>query len=392
MEVIYILSLLVQSVVWFNLVFPILLLTGTVLRKRSKSQPAVQQENVEADYAIIITAYGQASQVPSVLGSIEGLRYDNYRVYVVADNCDVSMLTSTEKVAILVPDVVLANNVKSHFYAIDRFDRAHERLVIIDSDNLVHPELLWELNRCFDQGYRAVQGLRAAKNLDTLYACLDAARDIYYHYFDGKKLFEAGSSATLSGSGMAFDVQLYRESLGSGAVAGAGFDKFLQFSIVSRGLRIAFAEKAIVYDEKTANQDLLVKQRARWISTWIRYFSLGFTLVGKGLHNVSLNQFLFGLVLLRPPLFIFLILSVLLAASSLFISSALFLGWVLGFICFVAGFVISLVKSNADQRIIRSLYGIPGFVFHQLRALVQASRPKTLTVATRGEEQKTESK
>jgi hypothetical protein len=47
-------------------------------------------------------------------------------------------------------------------------------------------------------GFAAVQGERKAKNLDTTYACLDAARDIYYHFYDGKLLFHIGSSATLA--------------------------------------------------------------------------------------------------------------------------------------------------------------------------------------------------
>ncbi|MFX4827802.1 glycosyltransferase, partial [Acinetobacter baumannii] len=91
---------------------------------------------------------------------------------------------------------------------INRFKRPHERLTIIDSDNIIDPDYLQALNVYFDKGFKAVQGLRDAKNIDTTVAALDAARDIYYHYYDGKLLFEVGSSATLSGSGMAFTVSL----------------------------------------------------------------------------------------------------------------------------------------------------------------------------------------
>ncbi len=77
----------------------------------------------------------------------------------------------------------------------------------------------------FKQGYQAVQGIREAKNLDSTYACLDAAQDIYYHFYDGKVLFGAGSSATLAGSGMAFSTALYETVLGHLDVAGASFDK-----------------------------------------------------------------------------------------------------------------------------------------------------------------------
>ncbi|MFX8758778.1 glycosyltransferase, partial [Acinetobacter baumannii] len=88
------------------------------------------------------------------------------------------------------------------------------------------------LNEMFNKGFSAVQGERKAKNLNTTFACLDAARDIYYHFYDGKILFEAGASATLAGSGMAFTVELYKQCLEKSNVSGAGFDKVLQKEIV----------------------------------------------------------------------------------------------------------------------------------------------------------------
>src|SRR5690606_39615546 len=129
-----------------------------------------------------------------------------YLIYVVADKCDMTHLRFDDpRVVVLVPPATLANNVASHFYAINHFRRPHNVLAIFDSDNLVHPEFVNECNFRFNQGYAAVQGLRAAKRTDTLYASLDAARDIYYHFYDGEVLFGLGSSATLAGPGMAFN-------------------------------------------------------------------------------------------------------------------------------------------------------------------------------------------
>lgn len=376
--------LIIQLLIGYHLVFPIGLLLFSKLRSVfvSKQSSFAKSKN-EGDYAVIVTAYGQATQLPEVLESLLQLHYSNYLIYVVADNCDVSGLAiSDERVVVLSPETVLASNTRSHFYAINRFVRPHERLVIIDSDNLVDPELLTELNVFFDQGFQAVQGVREAKNLDTTYACLDGARDVYYHYYDGKILFGAGSSATLAGSGMAFTVDLYKQSLGHLDVQGAGFDKVLQSEILNRNLRIAFAPKAIVYDEKTTGTEQLVNQRARWINTWFRYFSFGLGLTGKGIFNLSLNQFLFGLVLLRPPLFIFLALSVLLAFINIWINPLVSALWVGGLILFVVGFFIALLNSDTDPRIYKSLVNIPRFVFYQIRALFKVKRANQHSVAT----------
>src|SRR5690606_37987863 len=193
---------------------------------------------------------------------------NNYHVYVVADNCDISNLNIIDRrVSLLRPELTLASNTKSHFYAIDHFIRDHDILTIIDSDNLVDSQYINELNVFFSQGFGAVQGVRQAKNLNTRIACLDAARDLYYNFYDGKVLFTLGSSSTLAGSGMAFKTTLYRQCLEYLEISGAGFDKVLQAQLVLRNERIAYADKAIVFDEKTVESGQLVNQRSRWFNT-----------------------------------------------------------------------------------------------------------------------------
>ncbi|MFY7651213.1 MAG: glycosyltransferase [Chitinophagaceae bacterium] len=373
-----------QILIGFHLVFPIIILFIYIIRRGFTTKISTQpQQNKEADYAIIVTAYEQTHTLPPVIDSILQLNYSNYLIYIVADKCDVTNLHfESDKVIILRPPQTLASNTRSHFYAINNFKRNHERLTIIDSDNLVDSNYLNELNTYFNAGFKAVQGERKAKNLDTTYACIDAARDIYYHFYDGEILFEAGSSATLAGSGMAFTVQLYKDCLGHLDITGAGFDKVLQNAIVSRKERIAFTKKAIVYDEKTSQSDQLVKQRARWINTWFKYNKFGFGLLAKGLANLNLNQWLFGLVLLRPPLFLFLLAGVLLTMVNLFINPTLFYIWLAGFLCFVLGFILAVFRKDTDPKIIQSLWGIPKFVFYQVLSLLKARKANQYSVAT----------
>ena len=370
-----------QLLIGYNLVFPFLLFI--IYLFKSKEKINVDSSIVEADYAIIVTAYEQTHTLPPVIDSLLKLKYSNYLIYIVADKCDVSNLKfDDDRVIVLRPEETLGSNTRSHFYAIHRFKRNHERLTIIDSDNLVETDYLSKLNPYFDAGFEAVQGERKAKNLDTTVACVDAARDVYYHYFDGKILFAVGSSATLAGSGMAFTVELYRKCLEHLDITGAGFDKVLQKEILSRKYRIAFTKEAIVYDEKTSRSDQLVKQRSRWINTWFRYFTFGFQLIAKGVINFNWNQFLFGFILLRPPLFIFLILSFLLMITNVFFDPFVAFIWLIGFILFAGGFFIALLNSNTDRRIYRSLGGIPTFIFYQVLSLLKVRKANKHSVAT----------
>jgi cellulose synthase/poly-beta-1,6-N-acetylglucosamine synthase-like glycosyltransferase len=380
MDIIYTLFIVIQVLIGVHLFTPLILCLFKFFNKQSITDKSA---GTDFDYAVIVTAYQQTTLIPMVVDSILKANYTNYIIYVVADNCDVSELNFTDnKVVVLKPEQVLASNTKSHFYAIDRFQRDHEIITIIDSDNLVHPEYFIELNKFFTAGYTSVQGVRAAKNLNTPYACLDEAGDIFYRLIDRKLLFEAGSSAALSGSGMAFTTKVYRDCLEHTPIMGAGFDKILQYEILNRGYKIAFAENAIVYDEKTSKTGQLVNQRSRWLNTWFKYFFLGLNLFGKSIVNFNLNQGLFSLMLLRPPLFILLILSATFFVLDLFFIPLFTIYWLLGAIVFIVSVFSALKYFKADKRIYSSLKNAHKFMYYQVLALLKVRKANKISVAT----------
>ncbi|MES2826857.1 MAG: glycosyltransferase [Bacteroidota bacterium] len=382
MGVPYYLWITLQILVGYNLVFPFFLYVVWKIVPKTKSS---NSNNAQLDYGIIVTAYEQIHTLPAVVASILKLNYENYLVYIVADKCDITTLVFNDpRVIVLRPPLTLASNTKSHKYALENFKRNHDCITIIDSDNLVDKDYLTELNMVFSKGYSAVQGVREAKNLNTTYACLDAARDIYYHFYDGKLLFEVGSSATLAGSGMGFKTKLYEEFLEENQVSGAGFDKVLQAWLLKKQYQIAFCETAVVFDEKTTMSAQLVQQRSRWINTWFKYFSFGFKIFGLGLKNLNWNQLLFGVVLLRPPLFLFLIASMILLFINVvtFNFFAVFV-WGLSFFLFVFFFLFSLSRYKTDPRIYKSLINIPNFIFFQILSLLKARKANKISVATK---------
>jgi len=375
--------LTVQFLVGYNLLLPFCLYICWLLFVGKKNN--IQDSPVaEADFAVIVTAYKQTQLLPAVVKSLLNMHYANYKIYIVADNCDISDLNFPDsRVILLRPAETLASNTRSHQYALDHFMREHELVTIIDSDNIVDENYLTELNRFFAKGFKAVQGLRAAKNLDSTISRLDAARDIYYHFYDGQVLFELGSSATLAGSGMAFTHQLYRSFLSRHDVDGAGFDKVLQSFIVGQDLQIAFTHNAVVYDEKTSQTEQLVHQRSRWINTWFKYFKLGFSILFSGVKNFSRNQSIFGLILLRPPLFMFLLLAVFCCFINVVLGSWLIaLIWIVSLLIFVLSFYISLSYSATDKRIYSSLINIPKFIFYQLISLMKSRQANKISVST----------
>lgn len=381
MIVFFVFWIIIQFMVGYHLILPLLLYPFYLFNKKKEKE--VTMENIENDYAIIVTAYQQTTLLPEVIDAILKLNYSSFLVYIVADNCDISNLhIDDERIILLKPENVLKSNVKSHFYAINNFKRDHQFLTIVDSDNLVDAEYLNELNRFFYKGYLAVQGVREAKNLNSTYACLDAASDIYYRFIDRELLYGLGSSAALSGSGMAFTTQLYKDCLENKMVEGAGFDKVLQVQIQKRNLKVAFAKKAIIYDGKTSKADQLVKQRARWINTWFKYAGLGYNLITLGLKNKSWNQFIYGIFFSRPPLFILLLLSLIFLVINLFIYPWMSIIWFAIIMSFFVCFFIALHCFNTPLIIYRSLFNIPVFMYYQIVSLLKSKKANEISVAT----------
>lgn len=386
MDLLNLIFLIIQCWLAFQLAMPFLLLLIKWFTKQYIKRGVPSRE---ADYAVIITAYEDTLQIPYAVDSILKSNYTNFLIYVVADHCDVSTLAfSDNRVIVLRPEEKLASNIRSHFYAIERFHRDHERLTIIDSDNLVHPDYFIKLNEYFDAGYVAVQGVRKAKNLNTAYACLDEAGDMYYRFVDRKLLFETGSSASLAGSGMAFSTACYRQTLQRHVNrTGAGFDKLLQYGIVNSGLRIAFAEQAVVYDEKTTKSDQLVKQRARWINTWFKFAVLGVKMIAGSIVSANYNKFAFSLMLLRPPLFMLLGFAFVAILFNVWMMLPMTWIWLVSLAGFTLTFLKSLRYFQADARVYGALRMAPVFVFHQVLALLRAKRANELSVATKHEQQ-----
>ena len=167
-----------QLAVALILLFPVISYCWWLLMPKN---PAIKSQPIIApDYGIIVTAYKYAGNLPNVIQSLLQQHYPHYMIYVVADNCDAeTQFPEHEKLVILRPDPVLGNQIKSHFLAIQSFKRPHNIVTIIDSDNLTHPAYLTGLNKWFNRGFKAVQGVRAAKNTNTEYASLDAVNELY---------------------------------------------------------------------------------------------------------------------------------------------------------------------------------------------------------------------
>ncbi len=374
----------------FFLLLPFATTMATALRGREVTQAKGPQRRF--DFGVVITAYRHAEITRPLIESLLRQTHERFVVYLVADNCPpVDFDFEDRRVVILQPDPALNLKAKSLIHAMENFRRQHEYVVVCDADNLAHPKFLEELNHYANAGYRAIHGQRTAKNIDSPIAAADAVGEFYKNYIERFGAYRVGSSAVISGSGMAVERQLYWDYLmGPDIQAGKEKwkkmlqeDKILQNFLLRQDEEIAYAWNAIIFDEKVSDGDAVETQRSRWLYSYFQNVPNSLGILRRGLVNRSWNQFFFGLVTISPPLFIHVALSGLIAAVCVALGwgfSESLLLWT-GIVTFGALYVFSanilwtLYLSRAPRALWANLYGVPLFVARQVTALLRMGNP-----------------
>jgi cellulose synthase/poly-beta-1,6-N-acetylglucosamine synthase-like glycosyltransferase len=388
MEVLFYIYLLLNILIVFFLIFPFITVLISLFLKEKKISIAPS----EVDFACVITAYQNVKITIPLIDSFLKQNYSRYHIYLVADDCDateIRPLFEGKPVEILQPLQKLGSKVRSFIYAIEHFKREHSAILILDPDNLGHPNFLRELNNSFFAGYQAVQGKRIAKNLDSVYACIDATGELYFNYTQKYVPYKLKSSSNIAGSGMAVQSNLFKSYLASDRIAGnlnkviVAEDKILQNYLVSRGITIAFAKNALLYDEKVAKAEQVVRQRSRWLNSYFENVKYALSLILKGIRHFSVNQFLFGLLTVFPPMFLIIASSMFLFVTDLLLFPPLSIGVLSAIFIFLCNFILVLYLGKAPQEIWRNLYGIPAFVFFQTLALFKMKKANQDFLATK---------
>lgn len=295
--------------VFYNLLFSV---AGKFFPKK-KNRPA---KNGVARIAILIPAYKEDDIILSAVKSYEKLRYPAgmYEVVVIADSLQESTLTAlrTGHARVIPVSFEKSTKAKSLNAAFSQLeDGSYDMAVIADADNIPAPDFLLKVNDAYQQGYHAIQAQRVAKNLDTPFAILDAANEMIANHINRKGANALGLSASLIGSGIAFDFPLIKQALKETAAIG-GFDKVLQQLLVGKGYKILYLEDALIFDEKVENATAFENQRRRWLSSQFiylrQYFGMGMKALLKGQFDyfymaVGQNMLLPRMLLLAGILF-----------------------------------------------------------------------------------------
>lgn len=236
--------------------------------------------------AVLIPAYKEDKVI---LDSVQVNLQQNYPaelydIFVIADSFKAETLEQLAHypVKTIVVEFEKSTVSKSITYALNAIpEDEYEIVVVSDADNHMATDFLQRINLAFDNGWRAVQGHRVAKNTNTSVAIFDAMNEEVNNHIFRAGQRALGTSSALIGSGMAFEPRAMKHAMNQIRTMG-GYDKELEMNLLVEGIKIGYLKDAYIYDEKVQNLEVFERQRTRWIAAQIQFVSMYFrTAVGQ---------------------------------------------------------------------------------------------------------------
>lgn len=318
--------------------------------------------------AVVIPAYKEDSVIVKTAESALRQSYPvgKYQVLVVADNLQRSTLYKLHNLPLSVLEVQFESSTKAKALnaALNYLPENFDMVVVLDSDNIIKSDFLTKMSEAFVQGHRAIQGHRTAKNFNTAYSLLDAVSEEINNHIFCKGQQYLGMSSRLTGSGMGFEYQLFKQLMSEINAVG-GFDKELELKLISSDAKIHYVPSAIVYDEKVSKSEVMVKQRSRWISSQFHYMK---KYLPSGIVRLFKNQdfdyFNKSIQLAIPPrMFMVLIVffgTILSVASH---SNSIMYAWIILFSTYIMAFVIAFPRKFVGKQLFQLVIAIPNAFF-----------------------------
>jgi len=331
--------------------------------------------------AVFIPGYKEDEVIVEVAKAALKQNYppESYDIIIIADSFQPETISKLRELPIKVIEVVFEKSTKSKALnkAMEQIVSHYDIAVILDADNVMAEDFLTKINGAFELNYLAVQGHRAAKNMNTSLAVLDAvSEEINNHIFrKGHRML--GLSSAIIGSGMAFRYDYFKQLMSTVKAVG-GFDKEIELKMLKAGHKIAYLDDAYVYDEKVQKAEVFSNQRRRWLSAQLHYFRQDFLSSLRDLFlKGNVDYFDKAIQFIQPPRILLLgavlLLGLLFSISNIILNDNILyleLWGVLGIGCLLA-FLFAIPGSFYNIKTARAIISLPKGMLLMLGSLLK---------------------
>ena len=355
------------------------------LRRKNVFLPVTEKKTI----AVIIPSYKEDAIIIDTARRAASHDYpsNKFKVFVIADGLKTETIIRLRAIPVYVIQVQFETSTKAKSLnaALNKIkDEEFELAMILDADNIMKEGCLESVNTAFQQGARAVQCHRTAKNQQTSVAVLDAISEEINNHLFRKGQRALGLSATPIGSGMAFQLKELRSIFNLPHIlSNPGEDREVDIQLMRNHTTIEYADEAIVFDEKVSSSAVFEKQRVRWLEAQINHFRRFLQPdVMKTTKDINCwNKFL-QTALLPRSLYIlaFGFFLILIIVQSTFNLSFLFppaVWWLSLMSLFALTLMLAVPSTFYNRKTLKAILHLPVLIVRMVKALLRTKSNRT---------------
>lgn len=250
----------------------------------------LSKAKINRRFIVLIPSYKQDDVIEHTVLSILSQAYQQrlFDVTVISDHQSemTNMRLAQYPITLLTPNFEESTKAKSLQYAILNLPefKIYDIVVILDADNIVDNEFLANINDAYESAAtKVIQAHCISRNRDTAAARMDAVFEEINNSIFRKGHINVGLSASLTGSGVAYDFNWFKENVMKAKTAGE--DKEMEALLLRQGIYIDYFEKIYVYGEKKRTTAKLNEQRGRWAVQQLQNFIRNIRFLPEAIFN-----------------------------------------------------------------------------------------------------------
>ena len=245
-------------------------------------------------------------------------------------------------------------------------------VVILDADNVVLPDFLEQVNVSCQQGYRAIQCHRCAKNCDNDVAVLDGVSEEINNTIFRKAHNTIGLSSALIGSGMCFTFEWFKQHVD--LLNSAVEDRELESLLLQEKIFIKFEEDIHVFDEKVSNHENFERQRLRWLNGQLQSLLIMLPNIPHAIATININYIDKAIQQALIPRSILLVMIPLFSLIMLCLAPVWSLKWWILFLVLCLSLYIAIPRQMRNSTVFGKLSSFPTLATKMLKNLLHLNK------------------
>ena len=371
----------IDIVLWIIMASSVLYVTFYALvslfpSRTSKHQPSAISPQPSSSFLILFPAYKEDSVIVHSVRQFLEQTYPKglYEVVVISDHMqdDTNELLRQLPITLLTPQFEKSSKAKAMQYAIKEIKGQFDYVVVLDADNVVLPDFLEQVNVSCQQGYRAIQCHRCAKNCDNDVAVLDGVSEEINNTIFRKAHNTIGLSSALIGSGMCFTFEWFKQHVD--LLNSAVEDRELESLLLQEKVFIKFEENIHVFDEKVSNHENFERQRLRWLNGQLQSLLIMLPNIPHAIANININYIDKAIQQALIPRSILLVLIPVFSLIMLCIAPVWSLKWWILFLILCLSLYIAIPSQMRNSTVFGKLSSFPTLAIKMLKNLLHLNK------------------